>query len=311
MNVSSLFDGGSVGRFSLIQAGIEVDNYFSSEIEKHAIDNTAINFPDVQQLGDVTKWREWELPKIDILIGGSPCQGFSRQGGGLNFNHPQSKLFFEYVDILKHLKQQNPDLKFMLENVDMKKEWEEVITDYLGVEPIKINSGLLVPQNRPRTYWTNFEVKQPEYNGNKLTDIIQDVELEDYEVIGGIKVCNSFSDASKDLISLGRDGIRVAQPVKKGYAIAEPGDGINISFPTSKTRRGRVIKGRSSCLDTSCDIGVYDLNGQIRRFTRNEMERLQGLPDGFTSSLNDSQAKSLLGNGWTADVVTHIFKQLK
>lgn len=306
MNVLSLFDGMSIGLQSLKKKGIKVDNYFSSEIEESSIIVSNANHPEIIRLGDVTKWKEWDLPKIDLIIGGSPCQGFSRQGIGLNFDDPRSKLFFEFVDIVNYYKELNNDVKFMLENVDMQREWQDTISDYLKVEPIKINSDNFLPQNRPRTYWANFPIKQVDKKEYKLLDLLQEVELENYTEKGHIKICNTFSENSIKLVNVINGEVRIKQAVKVGYAVAEPGDGINISFPTSKSRRGRVIKNRTSCLDTACNIGVYDKNNQIRRLTINEMERLQGLPDGYTSWVSDSQAKKMLGNGWTVDVISHI-----
>ena len=174
MNVLSLFDGMSCGRIALERAGVSVTNYFASEIDKHAIKVAMHNYPDTQQLGDVTKWREWDLPKIDLLIGGSPCQGFSFAGKQLAFDDPRSKLFFEFVECLKHFKPKH----FLLENVRMKKEPLQVITDILGVEPIRINSNLVSAQNRDRYYWTNIpNVTQPVDREIYLKDILQpDVE---------------------------------------------------------------------------------------------------------------------------------------
>ena len=146
MNVLSLFDGVSCGQIALERAGIKVDNYYASEIDKHAITVTQNNYPNTIQLGDVQKWHEWELPKIDLLIGGSPCQGFSFAGKQLNFNDPRSKLFFEFVDVLKYYKPKY----FLFENVKMKQEYQDVITEHLGVEPIEINSSLVSAQNRIR-----------------------------------------------------------------------------------------------------------------------------------------------------------------
>lgn len=311
MNVLSLFDGQSVGRFSLKKSKIKVDNYFSSEIEEAPMIISKDNHNDITYLGDVNNWREWELPKIDLLIGGSPCQGFSRQGTGLNFEHPQSKLFFVFVEVLQHIKKLNPNLKFMLENVDMKKEWENVITEYMQVQPIHINSDLLLPHNRPRTYWTNIDFEIKKQRKSELEDLLENVVLTEPIIKDGIVVDKSFSEKSINLVSFEDKEIRIKQPVKKGYAVADIGDGINISFPTSKSRRGRVVKGRSSCLDTTCDIGVLDNQRQIRRYTIRELERLQGLPDNYTAAVSENLGKKALGNGWTANVITEIFKGLK
>ena len=141
MNVLSLFDGISCGQVALERAGIEVDNYYAAEVDKYAIKVTQANYPNTIQLGDVTKWREWDIDwsSIDLLIGGSPCQGFSFAGKQLAFDDPRSALFFEYLNILNHIKAVNPGVKFMLENVRMKKEHLNVITNLLGVEPVFIN----------------------------------------------------------------------------------------------------------------------------------------------------------------------------
>jgi site-specific DNA-cytosine methylase len=153
MNVLSLFDGISCGQLALRRAGIKVDNYFASEIDVNAIAITQNHFPKTIQLGDVQDIEH--LPaKLDLLIGGSPCQGFSSAGKQLNFDDPRSQLFFDFVYILKH---SHPTF-FLLENVPMKKEWVDIITKHMGVEPIKINSALVSAQNRKRLYWTNIPV---------------------------------------------------------------------------------------------------------------------------------------------------------
>jgi len=185
MNVLSLFDGMSCGQIALDKLGIKPTNYFASEIDKFAIQTAKKNFPDTIHLGDVTKIQtsgdhlldEFECGhKIDLLIGGSPCQGFSYSGKRLNFEDPRSKLFFEYVRLLKELKPKY----FLLENVRMAKASQDIITEYLGVEPVVINSNLVSAQNRHRLYWTNIpNVTQPKDKGIVLKDI-----LEDYDTIG-------------------------------------------------------------------------------------------------------------------------------
>ena len=180
MNVLSLFDGMSCGRIALERNGVKVSNYYASEVDKYAITVSKKNYPDIVQLGDVTKWREWNIDfaSIDLLIGGSPCQGFSFAGGQLAFNDPRSKLFFVYVDIMNHILSLNPKLIYLLENVKMKKESEDVITMLMGANPIKINSALVSAQNRNRLYWTNIDgVEQPEDKGILLKDIIHETEI--------------------------------------------------------------------------------------------------------------------------------------
>ena len=177
MKVLSLFDGISAGQLALQRAGITIDAYYASEVDKYAISVTQKNFPDTIQLGDITKWREWDIPwgEIDLVIGGSPCQGFSFAGKQLNFNDPRSALFFVFVDICHRVADDNPKMRFMLENVRMKKEYQDVISGYFGVEPIPINSSLVSAQNRYRLYWTNIpNVTQPEDKGILLRDIILD-----------------------------------------------------------------------------------------------------------------------------------------
>lgn len=171
MNVLSLFDGISCGRSALERAGIEISKYYASEIDKYAIQIAQKNYPDTIQLGDVTELKGNKLPKIDLLIGGSPCQGFSFAGKQLNFIDPRSRLFFEYVRVLEETKPKY----FLLENVRMKKEYQDIITKYLGVHPIEINSSLVSAQSRKRLYWTNIPYfLEPEDKGIMLNDIVLD-----------------------------------------------------------------------------------------------------------------------------------------
>ena len=311
MKVLSLFDGISCGMVALERAGIQIDSYYASEIDQNAISISEKNHTNIIRLGDVTKWKEWDLPKIDILIGGSPCQGFSRAGKCLNFDDPRSKLFFEYVDILNTIKEKNPDVFFLLENVKMKNEWKDVISEFLGVQPIEINSSLVSAQNRSRLYWTNIpNIEQPEDKGIKVIDILEDV-FPDYSYIekNGLLFDSTISEASRNLVYLHDGEIRIKQSVKCGYIVAENGDGINLSFPNSKTRRGRVIKKKSSTVDCACDICVLQ-NDVIRRFTQTELERLQTLPDGYTEGFSKTVAQKAIGNGWTVDVIAHILSFL-
>jgi DNA-cytosine methyltransferase len=169
INVLSLFDGMSCGQIALDQLGIKVDNYYAAEIDKYAMQIAKKNYPNTIHLGDVTSVYAQHLPKIDLLMGGSPCQGFSFAGKQLNFDDPRSALFFEFVRLLKECKPKY----FLLENVRMKKEYQDVISEHLGVEPIMINSALVSAQNRVRLYWTNIpNITQPEDKGIVLKDIL-------------------------------------------------------------------------------------------------------------------------------------------
>ena len=317
MVVLSLFDGISCGQLALTNLGYKIYKYYASEIDKNAIKITNKNFPNTIQIGDIEKITIEDIKKIDkidLILGGSPCQGFSRAGLGLNFEDPRSKLFFKFVEVLEWVREfNNQDVKFLLENVKMKKEWEEVISKYLNVEAIEINSKLLTAQNRSRLYWTNIKgIKGPKDKCIKLIDILDNVELENYIVKDSLKICKSISDNSVNLINVINGEVRINQATKQGYIVANEGDGINLSFPLSKNRRGRVIKEKSSCLDTQCDICGY-VNNAIRRFTINELEKLQGLPIGYTlcDEVSERNRMKAIGNGWTIDVIEYILGFMK
>ena len=284
MNVLSLFDGMSCGQIALNKVGIKYENYFASEIDKHAIKVTQHNYPNTIQLGDVTKVKGVDLPKIDLFIGGSPCQGFSFAGKQLNFDDPRSKLFFEFVRLLKEC---NPKY-FLLENVKMKKEHEQVITQHLGVEPILINSALLTAHNRPRLYWTNIpNVEQPN-DKSIYFEQIRDLQIENYEYISDEKTIN--------------------REYKKNYLQYD----INGKGHGSQDQRAYYTNGKHGCLDTGASrkAKVLENDGRVRKITRNEAERLQGVPDNYTTPVSKAQALKMLGNGWTVDVIAHIFNQM-
>jgi DNA-cytosine methyltransferase len=175
MNVLSVFDGMSCGMLALRRLGLRVDRYFASEINKHAITVSKNNWFEIEHIGSVVDVKAKNLPKIDLLIGGSPCQGFSFAGKQLNFDDPRSVLFFEFVRLLKEIRETNPQVKFFLENVKMKKEYEQVITQLLGVDPVEVNSHLVSAQNRKRLYWTNIVgFEMPKDKGIFLKDIVHE-----------------------------------------------------------------------------------------------------------------------------------------
>lgn len=182
LTVLSLFDGMSCGAIALREAGIKVKQYFASEIDKAAIRQTQHNFPETIQLGSVVGVNVSELPHIDLLIGGSPCQGFSFAGKQLNFSDPRSVLFFEYVRILREIQKYNPDVKFLLENVRMLSEYENIISSHLGIFPVAINSALVSAQNRYRLYWTNIRIKSVRdlFGSTLHTDIPQPEDRDIY-----------------------------------------------------------------------------------------------------------------------------------
>jgi DNA (cytosine-5)-methyltransferase 3A len=336
MNVLSLFDGMSCGQLALQRAGIQVTNYFAAEIDKYAIQVTQANFPDTVQLGDVTKVKAEGQQlydpfgcghEIDLLIGGSPCQGFSFAGKQLNFDDPRSKLFWEYVRLLKALKPKY----FLLENVKMKKESMDVITEALGVEPIFINSRLFSAQNRPRMYWTNIPFDVPtEDKGIVLKDILEPEVEEKYyagkklreSYMGGNQLnpkyksqCNTIypTDGKFATLCAGTHGYSF------GYVPAPSPDGLilvgdaGISDKYSYVNRVYHPDGKGPSL-VSSDGGhlqpkISDNTTTYRKLTPLECERLQTVPEGYTDKgISNTQRYKMLGNGWTVDVVSHIMK---
>lgn len=176
MNVLSLFDGISCGRIALERAGIPVKCYYASEIDKYATQVSQNNYPDIIRLGDINNWESWDIDwsSIDLILAGSPCQGFSFAGKQLAFDDKRSALFFRFAEILSYVQSINPNVKFLLENVRMKKDYEHIITKLLGTDPVLINSSLVSAQNRKRLYWTNWHFEQPEDKGILLKDIIHE-----------------------------------------------------------------------------------------------------------------------------------------
>lgn len=389
MNILSLFDGISCGMVALERAGIKVDKYYSSEVDKYAIAISEKNYKkSIVRLGDVTKWKDWDIDwsSIDLLIGGSPCQGFSFVGKQLNFEDERSKLFFEYVEILKHIKEQNPKVFFLLENVRMKKEYRDVITRFLKVEPILINSSLVSAQDRKRLYWTNIKgVEQPLDRGILLKDIVHEYTdfkymltdrqsewLKDHGQFQLDKVYSSI-DSEKAITMTARQYAnwngnfkfeelnRYIEPFDKTLQIIEKevekgkvgyfntdsqGNRIYYIHDKSVTLCGaaggkgaktglylfgcitpdrvekrqngqRFSEGNKFYTLTAQDKHGVLIEGYIRKLTPIECERLQTLPDGYTEaeikgkSVSDNQRYKMLGNGWTVDVIAHIFRYLE
>ena len=282
MKVLSLFDGISCGMVALERAGIKVDAYYASEIDKNAIAISQKNQPNIIRLGDVTKWREWDIPwtEIDLLIGGSPCQGFSFAGKQLNFNDPRSKLFFEFVNILNHIRKHNPNVKFLLENVNMKAEWKDVISGYWGVKPIRINSDLVSAAHRDRLYWANFDVKMPDDKGITFDDINQ-------------HSTDWLSDTYIDKVSKWN---AQQDPIANATFI-----GANKKLP--------CLTARGYNQSHSGMILISDGN-KYRYLTNNEGELAMTLPVDYTAGITDRERARCLGNGWTVDVIAHILKGL-
>lgn len=289
MVVLSCFDGMSCGQIAFERAGIPIKKYYASEIDRYAIKVTQSNYPDTIQLGSITEWQSWNIEKPDIIIGGSPCQGFSFAGKGLNFEDERSKLFFTFVDILKHFKPKY----FLLENVIMKKEHNDVISSILGeiypecveqtelfrtgrLEPIEINSSLVSAQNRRRLYWTNIPgIKQPEDKGILLKDIIEKEVDKKYYISDKRKIYQEKIDRTR-------------------------------AYNINDKKIGCILKRQNGGSD---QLFFIDEKGW-RQFTPIELERLQNVKDNYTNFVSDSQRFSMLGNGWTVDVIAHIFKNI-
>jgi len=310
VNILSLFDGISCGMIAAERAGLKVDKYYASEIDKYASQVSQANYPDIIRLGDVTGWRDWSIDwaGIDLLIGGSPCQGFSFAGKKLAFDDPRSKLFFVYVDILNHIRSVNPNVKFLLENVKMKKEHLAVITEMLGVEPVFINSNLVSAQNRQRYYWANWEITQPEDKGIVLADIVEHdpkeitVMSEAFTTRNKHILRDDFSGKAKSLSAM--------EYVKNG----RQGDYIIVQYPRGKNAGGaKALDGKVPSLTSS----FWEQNNHLsdgdkfRKLTPIECERLQTLPDDYTAGISNTQRYKAIGNGWTVDVIAHIFNCMK
>ncbi len=303
INVLSLFDGISCGQIALERTGIEVENYFASEIDKYAIQITMANYPNTKQLGDVKKVTADQLPKIDLLIGGSPCQGFSFAGAGLNFEDERSKLFFEFVRLKNELKPKY----FLLENVKMKQEFQDIISEQLGVKPIFINSSLVSAQNRERLYWTNIPViGQPIDKGILLKDIIEDGQVlkDKSQTI----LATLYKENAKSMIKRNKQGLLILKNIypKKG----QNGNVYSIFGKCKTLSAGVGIKGNGIGSSNAPKIESINADGW-RKLSPLECERLQTVPDGYTKYVSDTQRYKALGNGWTVDVISFIFSFLR
>ena len=283
MNLVSLFNGMNTGRQALENVGIKVNKYYSSEIKPYAIELTQHHFPDTIQVGDVTKWREWDIDwkSIDLILSGSPCQDLSAAGKRAGINGKKSSLFFVFVDILNHIKSLNPNVLFLQENVGSASKLDVgIMSRALGVYPVRINSKLVTAQLRDRYYWSNIRTKETMFD--LVTDIPQPKDK-------GIMF--------KDIITSGETKREKSNCLTEGL-IEKVGRHKVKDF----NRWQKMLLKRPP----SMVILVYE-NENVRLPNKIEMCRLQGFPDNYCDILNDRKAGSLLGDGWTLPVIEHIF----
>lgn len=381
MNVLSVFDGMSCGRIALERAGIPVDNYYASEIDRFAISVSSNNYPDIIRLGDVRELDVQVLPHIDLLIGGSPCTNFSFAGKRagmttkckeeiLDLDHylqlkqdgfefvGQSYLFWEYMRIKRDLQKLNPKLIFLLENVMMSEKWKAVLSNAIGHRPIMINSALVSAQNRKRLYWTNIEaIEQPEDKGIMLRDILETGDMSEYEhtkegmdymnrtVSGGrnhwdfAHHSESDNDKSACLTANMWRGVpynvlidqrpllvpKSANIVGRRLNDAGKREDENLDLNLVQCLETAKDPNKSRCLSSvSKDTLVTNLpegrypdayntledTVHYRKLTPLECERLQTVPDNYTAGVSNSQRYKMLGNGWTVDVIAHMFRNI-
>ena len=368
LNVLSLFDGMSCGQQALERSGFNIENYYASEIDKYAIQVTMANYPNTKQLGSVVNVDGYSLPIIDLLLGGSPCQSFSfagkRKGMStkdeqeiLTLDHylqlksedyefeGQSYLFWEYMRLLNELRSKNPNVYFLLENVEMGEKWEKVLNKAIGVKGIHINSSLVSAQNRKRIYWTNIGMEQSGLFGDfesiikkpidktiLLKDILEN-EVDDKYFINAennkrlLNLINNQKVNDNDLLDIYNQKIHknkstcISAQISSSNSIfivhnlqQRSADRPAIQKNKNAGGSGHLSRddGKTYCLDSQNTQAIEIVENQrIRRLTPIECERLQTVKDNYTNHVSDSQRYKMLGNGWTIDVISHILNYMK
>jgi DNA (cytosine-5)-methyltransferase 3A len=323
----------SCGQQALERQGIKVDNYFASEIDKYAIQVTMANYPNTKQLGSVIGVDARSLPKIDLLIGGSPCQSFSFSGKrkgmstkdeqeivtlehylqlraeGFEFEG-QSYLFWEYMRILNEIRETNPNVLFLLENVLMGSKWEKILTKAIGVAPIMINSSLVSAQNRPRLYWTNIglnpiglfgdlvsSIQQPTDKKALLVNVLEDKVDDKYYLSHEVNARFKFTDNKGNIVGTTRPDFRTIG--QRDWVFGEYGK-MSCLTATDYKQPKQVLQMKNQGPDQL----------KVRKLTPIECERLQTVKDNYTACVSDTQRYKMLGNGWTVDVIAHIFSYI-
>jgi len=278
INVCSLFNGMNTGRQALENIGIKVEKYYSSEIKPYAIELTQHHFPDTIQVGDVTKWREWDIDwkSIDLVLSGSPCQDLSAAGKRAGINGEKSSLFFTFVEILEHIKSLNPNVLFLQENVGSASKLDVgIMSRTLGVYPVRINSSLVTAQLRDRYYWSNIRTKET------MFDIVTDIpQPKDRKIMFNDIITSGYTDREKSLCML------------QGWYSKKPA--LDFNKYEKRYRMGMMQI-------------IYESNTESRLPNKTEMCRLQGFQDDYCDILSTSKAGSLLGDGWTLPIIEHIF----
>lgn len=303
--VLSLFDGMSCGQIALNELGVAYNTYYASEIDQNAINHTQLNFPDTIQLGDVTRWKEWDIDwsSVDLILAGSPCQGFSRNGAKLRFDDPRSKLYWEFSAILKHVTKYNPNVKWLLENVKMQQTDLSVISNDLKVYPQLIDSADFSAQTRERLYWTNIRVEYVREISMYKVKIPLNNDL-------GIRVVDILEKGWREREVRAQDLWYTKQPYKyvgrNRYYRA-----LNGSFSQS----GHVVDVYGKSYTLGCANGssgkLFYYGNKVLRFTPRELMRLQTVPDWYKmASEHYRDIKNIVGNGWTVKVIEHILSFL-
>ena len=330
INVVSLFDGTSSGALALERAGYVIDKYYASEINKHAITISNNNYPNIIRLGDIKKWREWNIDwsEIDLILAGFPCQAWSVAGKQLGDNDYRGALIYDLIDIWKVIKLHNVNVKYIFENVRMKKEFITYINNKFDTIPIEINSSLVSAQNRRRLYWTNIEgVDQPIDKHIMLKDIVHETEsceydLSEYKVPFNKTLQIIDKEVQRHKIGyFGKDSQANRVYSIHGKSVTLCGSGsakkgqylfgcITPDRVNQRQEGQRFNTGQKFYTLTASDRHGILIEGCIRKLTPIECERLQGLPDNYTEGVSTTQRYKALGNGFTVPVIEHILSYM-